>query len=309
MSTFAIHPYFRKCKDNLSPVLALLFLCLCVDFLFAQPSATLQNPELDTNAQSRDKRRAAIPGVQGLPEWTEADLDADVAKRPRFRSALARARISPGIGSDDNPDLSGEQIPVDERIELQCFLEQIITERCLPSNWDVAMHAGFTRIGSDVMSRHIISWQSQFGTIVASRSSNPPSYTFTIRVRVSPEHRLVMRPDASTGLERERSTPEGKNFFDGGAFHALLSGVLRVPFEGPVDFAIHLRNGAPRVFEEVRIADGIIRTQIPPDREMGSAKDSRWYRSLKTIITDSEPQYFAVTIDFRSDAKGHECMR
>lgn len=300
--TSRAHCHFRKRqRSSLSPIIVSVSL-LGVALLHAKEPP--DPPPVDPNVanQRKDNRRASEPSLP-VP-WTEAELNPDVAKRPRFVVALGRARVNFGVfcGNSD-PDLPGDRLSKDERTEFQYFLETVISEDSLPADWDSVTHSAYSSRGTGEPWIQVIDWETSLGRVMASRVRE--AKTFTVRLRVAPQSRLVIRtaPPPEDRFADPYNT-RGEKFFDRAALHELLVGVFGFPFEDPNAYAIR---GNLRVFEGVPVFFGTIAasakansgtTGVPPEKPKPA-----WYRKVRVLITDSDPQYVGVVIDFSAEAR------
>jgi len=246
-------------------------------------------------------RPAAVP-TPPRPEQplTAADFDPDVAKRPRFLSALAKRRIIPRLSDYGEPNLPPNSIPADEWTEFRSSLEHIISQESLPDDWETVTNSVYGDSRGEP-SIQVLSWELPLGTIMVSRSPTSRGGC-GIRLQVAPDHRLVIRPATDADYQADRWTSDGKKFFDQAALHRLITSVLAVPFPAPEDFMI--AGGTPATLEGVRVAVGSIEARTPLEEPTQSGQRP-WYHSIPILITDSDPQYIGFGIDFRAEAKEH----
>ncbi len=250
------------------------------------------------SAQEIEHKPDASRALVWAPEvpWTEAELNPDVARRPRFVTALSRARVSYGVflGVRD-PDLPGDRIPKDEQAQFNGFLERVLSDEFLPTSWDPAQRSAYSAYIPGDARIEVVSWKTPFGDVRVSRSRKTDAVK--VRLRVADAHRLVVRsrrgplPDViSIVKERDQKSV----FFETEALHRLLTGVFRVPFDTEGDYHIQ---GRIREFEGVRVFVGRV------SANHWSTTDPHWYDNLRLLVTDSDPQYVGVSIDFTAEAK------
>ncbi len=241
--------------------------------------------------------------------WTEAELNPDVGKRPRFVAALNLQRKNYGTFWIAEPDLAAESIPDVERAEFEQFLAHVVTKDCQAPLCDPNAIYSAYRGGSTEAEIETVTWETAFGTLRAVRGRN--GHHFSVRLKVSPEQRLMIRATVPEKYETRgpiRGTVDGKRFFDQDALYSLITGVFRFPYLGPDDFVIH---GNVQEYEGVRVLVGSIISRRWPGGEIRDAKERPeppWYARVRLLVTDSDPQYFRLAIDFRQEAKRIRAM-
>lgn len=263
----------------------------------------------DTHLCAQDERAGPPTAERWRSEipWTEAELNPDVAMRPRFIAALAGARL-PKMFRASDPSLSGDSIPENERAEFESYLANVLVRDCVPRDWASVQRGAYAvpdrpggRLGEPWI--ELATWSTALGTIGASRVRNASS--FVIRLQLHRGHRLDIHPRPAQTEEFRPGVAAWDNWavVDRDAFHSLLTSLLRVPFNSPEDYI--LKQGG-REFEGVMVFHGILRaaeTRGDGRRELRPRSASAWHHRINVLVTDSDPQYFGVSIDLRAEAE------
>jgi hypothetical protein len=99
-----------------------------------------------------------------------------------------------------------------------------------------------------------------------------------------------------------------QDFVDRPKLLAILTTILQFPFRSEEDFTVV--DGPSGMYEGVRVLSGTIRSAYRASRKYyeDGAKDANlaWYDEVQLFITDSEPQYFCVCVQFHEDAKAEK---
>jgi len=119
-----------------------------------------------------------------------------------------------------------------------------------------------------------------------------PLRSLYLRVRLRGKECLQLgsRPEDFT-----RSAKDFGAFFAPDAFHALLTKLLRVPFESPDDFLV---SGFDTGYDGVRVYHGELVSREYWRRRLDDklATPAHWWDDMRLLVTDSDPQYFCLQI-------------
>jgi len=291
---------FRKIDVSLhSLTLRSLFCVSCFVVLSDVTAAQLRELQIP----SQEPEQTSAFRYHGEVPWTEAELDPDVAKRPRFVASLHLSRVIPSFPSPIALRVPRERLDERELAKTKSLLESILATRSLPSSWDdVEWHGtGFYLLPNEPNSVEC-SWNITTGKIIAGRGYG--SSGVGVRLQRS-EEKLEIRPRPPQTEEFRPGAAAWDDWavVDREAFHKVLTSLLRVPFNSPEDYI--LKQGG-REFEGVMVFHGILRaaeTRGDGRRELRPRSASAWHHRINVLVTDSDPQYFGVSIDLRAEAE------
>jgi hypothetical protein len=228
-------------------------------------------------------------------------------------------------GVRDGIKVSGERIPTQEIQGFQSLIRTFLRELYLPPAWDQVEFYGLAPYPIKTMSEMrngVPTFVRQEPDLTAEINELKegdavqtewavkgievlPRTTFyvgkltigaLIRLRLHGDERLVLKPRPEDLLARGA---RGK-FFDRTAFHGLLTKVFRVPFETSEDW---LTDGFDATYEGVRVFHGKIvsREWAAVFRADRSRTPAHWWDEMRLLVTDSDPQYFCVSIALGRD--------
>ncbi|MBI1825924.1 MAG: hypothetical protein HY287_16330 [Planctomycetes bacterium] len=287
-------------------------------------------------AQSRDdaenKRRireGQPPGIReparSYPEggekpipWTEAELSPDVFERPRFLSALsatlnanyALIGVRSGIRVDEGK-IDRERIDA-----MKSAISTVFQPAVVPRGWRgmeiygkavrfKPWPAGMPEPAGNVREldltvpiehleptdRFYAEWSSGGIKILTVGSS--------ARLKLPPERRMKISPKPRDFVERHNNQQYFWDFFDRKALHSLLTTVFQVPYKTEDDFILE---GYTQELEGVRCLFGRLQSREAylGGRHGHPKPPPAWWDRISIFVTDSDPQYFCVGIEFPS---------
>ena len=257
----------------------------------------------------------------------ETNTDPDVFKRPCFTRALAKSRKGfdayLGLTNVEEVRISQQAIPVESIAGFEAMLTSLLQPGFLPAAWDRAnfqvpyqvnsvteVRGGITTFvghavdrtavaANEISPRDPIQGAWTIGGIeVLPRTPNivdRPTRA-VIRLRLHGAERLTLKPRPPEFIRAGVYADNFGDFFDKAAFHRLLTKVLRIPFAAPTDLML---DGYDAEHEGVRVFVGKIRS-----REWDLARKTpnpdrtppHWWDEMQLLVTDSDPQYFCVSI-------------
>jgi len=257
----------------------------------------------------------------------ETNRDADVFKRPCFTRALLKSRQGFdayfGLSAAEEPRILQEGIPAEGVEGFERLLTTVLQPGFLPREWGQAnfevpypirnimeMRGGVATFVGHAVSRTAAAgkeinpsdpiqgaWTID-GIEVLPRTPNMvdrPART-TIRLRLHGAERLVIEPRPAKFVPAGVYGDNFGDFFDKAAFHRLLGNVLRVPFAAPSDLMLE---GYDTEEEGVRVFVGKIRSRqwtLASRTPSRSRTPPHWWDEMPLLVTDSDPQYFCVSI-------------
>ncbi len=257
------------------------------------PEVANQPPDNRTAHRHSDPEDSCCkPCVQ-----TAADRDPDVAKRPCFVRALNKARVNSGIfGYPHGQTISGDRLPEGERIQFEGYLERLLNPSVLPEVWSAADRwALVTTTSTQDPWVEVASWDAGIGKIKTSRVRR--SASIKIRFQVLEKDRLSVRARPAPGPDFDPDVEQRDQkgiFFEAESLHRVLTGIFQLPFDTKSDYFVR---GRTREFEGIRVFVGNV---FANNR---SPSDPHWYDRFSLLVTDSDPQYMGVTIDFRAEVE------
>ena len=268
---------------------------------------------------------------------TEADQDPDVFKRPCFVHGLMKSREPARgviVGLTGRPERDGihvgpDRIPAVEIEGFQSLVGTVLQRRYSPRAWDALDVYGLaacpvktisemrngvpTFVRQEVDVTAVINELKDGDAVQTEWAVNGievlPRTTFyagkspigaLIRLRLQGDKRVEYRrrfkhPEVLSG------SPEWEQwvFFEKPRFHEFLTRVFRVPFETPDDVVIR---GFDTEYEGVGVFHGTI---LARERGRvwvgGDNPPQHWWQQMRLLVTDSDPQYFCVSIVLGSD--------
>ncbi|MBI4718118.1 MAG: hypothetical protein HY763_09960 [Planctomycetes bacterium] len=133
------------------------------------------------------------------------------------------------------------------------------------------------------------------------RRASDPEAVF-IRFRLFGKERLFVKPRPDQ-FSRGPLADNLEDFFDKPAFYSLFVKLLRAPFAEAAEL---VGQGSDSTYDGVRVFSGLIRS-----REWTTNRDPHalrqvpphWWDEMQILVTDSDPQYFCVSIVFREQDK------
>jgi hypothetical protein len=237
-------------------------------------------------------------------ERTAADDHPDVGNRPRFRQAIGRQRML-GVGFDfidllpTVPELvlSRNALP-DEMIgRAEDWIKIVLAPTKHPVTDDAVQWVGFKSYPRSTDLNHFVGrWTDDRSIILVDTTPEVSKLTFTLKVRG--DDRLVIRHRPPVTATEDYF---GWQYLDNGPVLRMLSTTFRFPFETVDDFVIE--PGSSGDYDGVYVFSGRVHSKYRADEHFATvpADESklRWYDDVILFITDSDPQYFCVTVDTR----------
>lgn len=265
---------------------------------------------------------------------TAADQDPDVFRRPCFVRALVRSRDTvrsfvnglSGGPRDGSIKLAADRIPSADLDAFRSLLNAVLQPTYLPARWEDVEFHGLTNypiktktelrngvptsvgyepdLSGEVKLREGDGIQTAWAVggvqilPFARHGANPPQ-SVLLRLRLHGDERLVVKPRPADFVRAGVLADNFGDFFDKAAFHALLSKVFRVPFETPDEL---LLDGYAREYEGARVFHGKIRSrdwEVARKQRDPAQSPPHWWDEMRLLVTDSDPQYFCVSVVLR----------
>lgn len=244
------------------------------------------------------------------PRWdkpyvrTEADDDPDVAKRPGLRRGLARARM---LGVCLEPlalgmDLITQSIPREETDFVWRNAERFVGEVLLPAQSEAVRWVGLRGYEGDTTIRTVIAkWESRGNTVIVNGKSDRPNLCVGMTLRG--EERIKFLVDKAKGCVGKHDD----GVIDKARVLEVVTTFFRLPFATTHDFVL---SGGSQLVDDVLIFSGKIHSRyIWSEHGRYEPRDDaklRWYDEVTMFITDSDPQYFCLTVNTsRPDGPPH----
>jgi len=250
-------------------------------------------------------RPAAVPTPPRPPmPLTEADFDPDVAKRPRLRMALGKARLGAPfcefeLPSGSGPLLPSEGIPAVAKQTLRRRWELVVAQPFLPFSEDDVEWKGRDEYPTAPEQNTLAArWMTSVGALTAK--SMPAANGIVFCLRMSGDDRVSFRFLTNTEGPAAASRPEDvfpQDIVDKPRLREILSTCFRFPFETVDDFEVF--SGPSGVYEGVPVFSGSIRWSRPLADEsatLGWENRSDAFNRARLSITDSEPQYLCIGV-------------
>lgn len=253
----------------------------------------------------------------------EGNQDPDVFKRPCFLRALGKSlkggQSSAGLMFPDGMNVPAGQTAAAALDGFRSLLSSVLQPAVLPQAWegvnfyipylpkkaamelrsgiktfvgyepDLAARGNELKEGDAIQTGWAIDGIEVLPRILYA--PGPPKYA-SIRLRLHGHERLVLKPRPGDFDE-----PGGRRkFFDSAAFHNLLTKVFRAPFESSEDW---FTDGYDTTYEGVRLFHGQIVSRewgIPRRASNTDRTPPHWWDQMRLLVTDSDPQYFCVSI-------------
>ncbi len=262
------------------------------------------------------------------PCAAETNQDPDVFKRPCFTRALLKSRKGFdayfGLSDAEEVRVSQEGIPGEGIAGFEALLTILLQPGFLPTEWNRAhFHVPYppksvmeVRGGITTYVRHAVDRTGVAANEVTSSDPIQGAWTVggieilprtpntvdrptraTIRLRLRGDDRLAfhMRPP-DLDPDDPRQYDFAWEYFDKARLQELLTKVFRVPFAEPEDVTVR---GSRGEYKGVGAFNGKIVShewaQGGKSRNAGSPPP-HWWDEMRLLVTDSDPQYFCVSI-------------
>jgi len=313
--------YRHAIRNWIAPTFALALQLCNPGIVHAQSREDAENdrriregPPPDLNQPAR---RLPAGGEKPIP-WTEAERSPDVFQRPRFLGALSETRnayyaligVEPGIRVDEGR-IDRERINA-----MKSVISTVFQRSAVPSGWrGVEIYgkavrlkpwpAGMLEPAGNVRELDLTTpierleptdglyaeWSSGGIEILAVGSS--------ARLKLPPERRMKISPKPRDFVESVNNQEYFWDFFDRKALHSLLTTVFQVPFTTEDDFVLE---GYTRKLEGVQCFFGNLQSKEAHlgGRHGRPKPPPAWWDRINIFVTDSDPQYFCVGIEFPS---------
>ena len=262
---------------------------------------------------------------------TEADESPDVFRRPCFVRKLAKSRVGfgayHGLTGREDVKLAVEHLDPTDVEGFHSLLSKMLRPEYLPPAWDKIEIYGLTafplktilemRGGVETFVRQepdrtaVVTELTEFDPVQAEWSVGvidvlPQTFHGTrrlgmtvVRLRLPKDMRLEMRRRPSDVDFADPVAREKIQFFDKAALHKLLTEVFRVPFATVDDFVIE---GYDAEYVGVAVFVGKILSPEWARARFGAKQPfGHWWDEMRVFVTDSDPQYFCVSIILGSD--------
>lgn len=257
----------------------------------------------------------------------ETNRDADVFKRPCFTRALAMSRKGfdayLGLTDVEEVRVSQERIPAVDVAGFEALLTTLLQPGFLPAAWDRANFQvpypirAVTEVRGDAKTLigHAVDRTAVAANEISSSDPIQGAWTVggievlprtpnvvdrptraTIRLRLHGDERIVLKPRPPEFVRAGVHADNFGDFFDKAGFHRLLAKVLRTPFAAPTDLML---DGYDAEHKGVRLFVGKVRSR-EWDLALKTPNPPRtpphWWDEMRLLVTDSDPQYFCVSI-------------
>jgi hypothetical protein len=240
---------------------------------------------------------------------TDADSNADVALRPCFRNAvrvLGYLRAGFPFYAPAPPNAVSESEIAPALMDAMEAEWKVLTgERFLPEGRQAVTWRETRLSGAQGQNPLAAKWVGNGREIVVNGGAGHSFLRATLRFSGNERVTFAVLPKAQTISYTPQTWPQ--DVVDKPRLLDILTTYFHFPFENTEDFFI-LGNG--NVVEGVRVFGGSVHSKEAwagtPAAERRKVSEFRWYDDeVRLFITDSDPQYFCVTVDTRpADRQG-----